>query len=282
MRRRRQKNPLLKRIILISIGVHIAVLPVLAHFNAFQKIQKGLVQVQMVVLAPPDREPPKPEEKQKKTATKQTPTAKKNANATAHHHTGPIRIAKNSPHIAVANGNGTGEEEAGTAVQGDAGQGKLPTPGADKGTTTPKSDNGGGGGGTVVKPAPMPDPKPTPPTPTAVATKPPVSTPVTTPVPVAPSRQAVFTEASPIGEQPTPDIPDDLRTEALDKTFVAECMVSSEGAVKEIKTTQSTGNDELDRRAIQAAKRWKFKPATRDGVPTESRVRLHIQFQVSA
>ena len=55
MRRRRQKNPLLMRIIVISVAVHIVALPVLAHFGAFKKIQEHFVEAKIVVLPPPDR-----------------------------------------------------------------------------------------------------------------------------------------------------------------------------------------------------------------------------------
>lgn len=276
MRRRRQKNPLLKRIVLISIGVHILLLPVLAHFNAFQKIQKGLVQVQMVVLPAPEREVSKPEEKQKKTTPRPTQSARKSS-ASSHAHQGPIRIAKNSPHIAVASGNGAEGDETDTAVQGTGTQGVLPTPGAEKGQPSTKGD--ANPLPIVVKPAPLPEPKLIPVTPTPQPIKPTLperGVPVTS-LPKAP----LFTEATPQGEQPTPDIPDELRAEALDKTFVAECVVSTEGKTSGIRMTQSTGNDELDRRALQAARKWRFKPATRDGMPIESRVRLHIQFQVN-
>lgn len=278
MRRRRQKNPLLKRIILISVGVHILVLPVLAHFNAFQKIQKGLVQVQMVVLPPPDHVQAKAEEKLKQAPQKRTQSAR-SANRGSHAHQGPIRIAKNSPHIAVASGSGSEEGDEGTAVQGNGGQGVVPPNTGEKGQATNKAE---GNPLPVVKPAPAPEPKPTPqPTPpTPQPVKPPMPVPPT-PVPVPSVKEAVFTEATPIGEQPDLNIPEELRTEALDKTFVAECVVTAEGKTTEIKRTQSTGNEELDRRAMQAAMRWRFKPATKDGVAVESRVRLHIQFQVN-
>lgn len=101
-------------------------------------------------------------------------------------------------------------------------------------------------------------------------------------VPVAtPPKEQVFTEAVAIGEQPALEIPDELRSEALDKTLITECVVSSEGVVKDVKVIQSTGLGALDRRGTQAARKWKFRPATRDGLPIESRVRLHIEFQVN-
>ena len=58
-------------------------------------------------------------------------------------------------------------------------------------------------------------------------------------------------------------------------------VVGPDGMPIRVTVSQSTGNNELDRIALDAAKQWRFKPATRDGQPVESRVRLHIEFQVS-
>ena len=70
-------------------------------------------------------------------------------------------------------------------------------------------------------------------------------------------------------------------TAALDKTVVVEITVDAAGNSTDVKLAQPTGNDELDKLAVDTARKWKFKPATRDGQPVESRVRLHIEFQVS-
>ena len=274
MRRRRQKNPLLKRIITISVAIHIVALPILAHFNAFKSIQKSLAQVQMVVLtAPPDREMPKPEAKQKKVAVKSV--AKKSSASAPRQNRGAIKIASNSPHVAVAQG-GEGEGGDATVVQGAGQQGALPVNGAKVGGGESPSVQA------TVKPVPVGEPKPI--TPVEVKpVQPNVAPPKTVAaVPVAtPPKEQVFTEAIAIGEQPALEIPDELRSEALDKTLITECIVSSEGVVKDVKVIQSTGLDALDRRGTQAARKWKFRPATRDGLPIESRVRLHIEFQVN-
>lgn len=274
MRRRRQKNPLLRRIVIISVAIHLIALPILAHFNAFKSIQKSFTQVQMVVLAPPpDAVAPKPEAREKKVAAKSS--AKKSVSSSQQRR-GAIKIAANSPHVAVATGGTDDGDDGGTVTQGAGGQGAPPV-----------NDGKAGGGVPVapsppVKPAPVPEPKPAPPI--DVKPAPPVKPtpkPIETVAPPAVKKEPVFTEAIAIGEQPALDIPEDLRTEALDKTFVAECTVSAEGAITEVSVVQKTGVDALDKRAAQAARKWRFKPATRDGQPIESRVRLHIEFQVN-
>ena len=42
----------------------------------------------------------------------------------------------------------------------------------------------------------------------------------------------------------------------------------------------STGNPVLDARALEAAKHWKFRPATRNGVPVASTVKFEIEYAV--
>ena len=62
--------------------------------------------------------------------------------------------------------------------------------------------------------------------------------------------------------------------------MVAEFTVGKDGAPAQVQIVRSSGNPELDRLALDTARKWRFKPATRDGQPIESVVRLHIQFQV--
>jgi protein TonB len=88
-----------------------------------------------------------------------------------------------------------------------------------------------------------------------------------------------FIECEPTA-QPQPVIPDDLRSEELSKDFVAELQVGEDGIPTSVKTVQSTGIDELDRLALDAARKWRFTPATLGGVPTAQTVRITMQFRV--
>ena len=56
-------------------------------------------------------------------------------------------------------------------------------------------------------------------------------------------------------------------------------VVDAEGNVGEPKVEKSLGYG-LDEKAIEAVKTWKFKPATRNGVPTPVRVRAEVNFQL--
>ncbi len=272
-RRRRQKGtPLLAKILGISILAHIIALPIVAHFGVFEKVERHFTDVQMVTLPPPaPEEKPKAQPKAEKKTPKAPAVRRGNAN-----HPARSQAVKSSnlsqPKVVAAAGNGAnggGDGDGGTV---DA--------------------NGSGKAGAIPTEAPTPAPNPTPatePTPTAptpnVAPTPaptprptPIPTPVPTPVPT-PRPAPVFVEATPT-QTPQPIVPDALRSDALDKTAVVEIRVGATGAPELVTVTTSAGNSDLDALALDAARKWRFKPATRDGVPIASVVRLHIEFQV--
>ncbi len=274
MRRRRQKNPLLGRILLVSIAVHIVLLPILAYFGAFKKLKEHFVEARIVMLPPPVREKEKPIVKKEERKAPKTRVAR-SGKATPNHD-----VVHSNPHqakIALAPASGPGDGPG--TQQGDLKPGDVPTDPGPKKTDTVKTEPD----------KPVEPVKPVVPE-TKVPDKPVVQNPVKLPdkprvpvetVPVTP-KQPLYTAAQPVSDtQPKPSIPDDLRNEALDKTFIAEFTVGEDGAPMEVRAVQSTGNDELDRRALDAAKKWRFKPATRDGQPVVGKVRLFIEFQVS-
>jgi protein TonB len=272
MRRRRQKNPLLMRILGISILVHIVALPILAHFGAFKKIQREFIETRMVVLPPPPSEKERPEvKKPQRVAHKLAPRVRREATTTHHTQQAAHRSNLNQPKV-VASAGSAGSDANGPTVDanGTGAAGQLPTQKADTTPPTVKTD-------TPPKPQPMPPPKIEAPK-IAQNTAPQGEAPPA-PKPESPKPPA-YTDAVPTNT-PQPAIPDDLRADALDKTFVAEFTVGPDGTPTEVQVAQSTGSEELDRIALDTAKQWRFKPATRDGQPIESRVRLHIEFQVS-
>src|SRR5258706_13322037 len=86
-RRRHQKNPLLARIIFVSIVFHVIALPVLAHFGAFKKLQEQFVALNVTVVPPP----PLPEEKRQeakkpKAEHRQASAGKRSSSSAAHPH----------------------------------------------------------------------------------------------------------------------------------------------------------------------------------------------------
>jgi protein TonB len=262
---RRRKNPLLGRILLVSAAVHVVALPVLAYFGAFKKIQASMVHSVVEVVpapAPPEKEPP-PEEKkpEKEPEEKKAPAGEEKSQSNL-----------NQPKVAAASGAPGSGDAAGPTVnpQGTGQAGQVPTP-------TAKTDGGTGGTQPPVTKVETP----------SVAVAAPKANPSSEPVtekPVAKSELVkphvpVLASAEPLA-QPLPEVPDDLRAEALDKSVVVTVVVSPEGKANELTVTSSSGTAELDDLAVKAVKRWTFRPATRDGEPVAGKVRVHVRFKV--
>lgn len=267
MSRRRKKNPLLGRILLISVIVHVIALPILAHFGAFKKIQQSLMQTQMVVLPPPEQEKAKDEVKKPKQVAQKTKAPAKTASNSSQKNNAP-KSNLNQPKVVASN-----------SVAGSDGGGGEPTVdpnGSGKAGQLPTVKNDGGEGGTPkTDTTPKTEPKIEPKTEPKVEPK---TEPKAEPK-VEPKKEPVYADVQTLSS-PEPVIPDDLRTEALEKVFVAEFRVGADGVPKSVKTAQSTGIPELDDIALAAARKWRFRPATKDGEPIEQTVRLRIEFKV--
>ncbi len=274
MRRRHQKNPLLMRIIGISILFHIIALPILAHFGALKKIQAQFAGPQIVFVPPPP--PPETEKHEAKKVVKQRQAAPRSTHAQARAGAAQRKANLNTPHVIdVARSGDTGP----AVEQGTLDPGVKPTEKSAAQPVEPEKPVG------TVKPVEKPVEKPLekPVEPVERPAKP-IEKPVETIKPIEPVRPAapVYTAAEPMGgAQPMPSIPDDLRSEALNKICVVEFLVAPDGRPASVRIATSTNVQQLDQLALDAARRWRFRPATRDGQPVEGRVRLHIEFQVS-
>jgi protein TonB len=58
-------------------------------------------------------------------------------------------------------------------------------------------------------------------------------------------------------------------------------LVDAEGKTKTIQVNLSSGNDALDRAAIDTVTRWRFSPARYGDHPIESWVRIPIDFRLT-
>ncbi|HTQ11812.1 MAG TPA: TonB family protein [Fimbriimonadaceae bacterium] len=260
-RRRRKGNKLLARILLISVAVHVIAVPILAKYGAFDKIRREFVTNTVTVIPPPPPDTEKPVEKK-------VEQKKQLARARGSSHASRAQARSNAPHppVVASNAAPTGQGDNGptinpngTGTPGVVPKGTGPTGLAtNPGTTKPATEP-------VATPATTPAVKP--------ATKPDVKpAPVQPHVPVIVTAEAVY--------QPQPQVPDDLRADALDKTCVVEISVGADGDPASVKIDTSCGIDELDQIALDAARKWRFKPATADGSPIPSIVRLHVEFKV--
>ncbi len=258
MSRRRKKNPLLTRIIVISLAAHVIAVPILAHYGAFDKMKKSFGTATVVMLDQQKKvvQPPPPV---KKKAVPQAQTANRNQNK------GQSPARTDLTKVAVddsGGGNGPdvpqGTRTGGTPPPGtNLNPNKGPDTNDTKATTPPP-----------VKPLDKP-PAP-PPTPPVKPVEPTVTKPKHVPV---------YTEVEPV-YQPEPAIPDDLRSEPLDKTAVIEVTIEADGSIATAALAQGTGLKELDDIAMKTAKTWRFKPATADGEAVSGKLRLRIEFKV--
>jgi protein TonB len=58
-------------------------------------------------------------------------------------------------------------------------------------------------------------------------------------------------------------------------------LVDERGRPTEVEVLQSSGFARLDQAALDAIKRWRFKPAVRDGQPVPSWTRVSVKFQLT-
>ena len=71
-----------------------------------------------------------------------------------------------------------------------------------------------------------------------------------------------------------------LRVAALEGRVILAVLVHADGTVGQVKVEATSGIVILDAAALKAAEAWRFQPATRDGVPTESWAIIPVRFVV--
>ncbi|WP_271409205.1 energy transducer TonB [Pseudomonas sp. Q1-7] len=63
---------------------------------------------------------------------------------------------------------------------------------------------------------------------------------------------------------------------------LVEVRLDAQGLLQGIRLLRSSGVESLDRSALDAVAAWRFRPETRNGRPVASRVRIPIEFALSA
>jgi protein TonB len=79
---------------------------------------------------------------------------------------------------------------------------------------------------------------------------------------------------------PPPDYPLTLKREGT-AGLVAVSVVIDETGVVTSATVAKSSNSGFDEAAMDAVKKWKFKPAQKDGVPVKMKVTIPIRFSIS-
>jgi protein TonB len=74
-----------------------------------------------------------------------------------------------------------------------------------------------------------------------------------------------------------PAYPGELRREGVSGVVMVKCQIDSQGNVTDTEVEKST-NPAFERPAMEAVRRWKFKPAKQDGQPVAIKVSIPIKF----
>jgi TonB family protein len=123
-----------------------------------------------------------------------------------------------------------------------------------------------------AKPEPAkPEPaKPEPPAPEPAKPEPPKPEP---PKPKGPTKEAEAVNTI------KPEIPDDLKKGEYRSFVRVKVEIDPDGSFTPILRT-SSGNMEIDRRVLDSLKRWRWKPALKDGIPVKSTQLFKFEFLV--
>ncbi|UIJ45647.1 TonB family protein [Sphingomonas cannabina] len=78
-----------------------------------------------------------------------------------------------------------------------------------------------------------------------------------------------------------PDYPADMRRAGLEGQVVVKVLVGTNGRVKAIELVSSPHDSFFQATRRQALSRWRFKPATRDGIPFESWRTMRLGFHLT-
>jgi len=77
--------------------------------------------------------------------------------------------------------------------------------------------------------------------------------------------------------KPDPEYSPEARRQGLEGSVTLSIIIDAQGNVSDARETSQPLGGGLDQKAIDGVKRWRFNPATRDGVP----VPVHVMVQVS-
>lgn len=78
---------------------------------------------------------------------------------------------------------------------------------------------------------------------------------------------------------PQPKYPAKLRKAGVTGTVLVWVSVDEKGRPFDLAIKKSSDNDDLDRAALEGIKKWKFKPAMKDGAPVTVRIDVQVNFR---
>ena len=122
-----------------------------------------------------------------------------------------------------------------------------------------------------TRPEPQPQPKPQPE---------PKPKPIPQPQPEPKLEPAGLTQDAQPSNQVNSDIPDELKTGEYKSHVRVKVDIQADGSF-EASLLTSSGSTEIDRRVLEALKRWRWKPALENGKPVRSTQRFRFNFEVN-
>ncbi len=260
MRRRREKNTLLPKMIGLAVIINAILLPILAQMGVFKNIGgQKLTPIEIIKLPPPEKRPAPP----KKTAKKATPKPKAAGHKTAARPAASRHAPSGPPPVRVV--------AQGPAAGGSGGGGDAGITGSGSGPTPP------------LPPAPPPPVSPPPPPPAPAPASPPAPPPAPKPLPPPPpaSPPAPVQADAVLVSQPKPVLPDDVNFDDIHSNFFALFTIRADGST-DVKMVSSTGDSRVDQIVLDTARQWKFRPATLGGKPVLSYERLEVEVYLSS
>jgi protein TonB len=96
---------------------------------------------------------------------------------------------------------------------------------------------------------------------------------VSSPRPKGPTRDAEATETV------DPEIPDSLKRADFRSFVRVRVEVEPDGRFTPV-IRSGSGNADIDRRVLEALRKWRWKPALRDGVPVRTTQLFKFEFEV--
>ncbi|HRN62722.1 MAG TPA: energy transducer TonB, partial [Luteimonas sp.] len=111
----------------------------------------------------------------------------------------------------------------------------------------------------------------------------PVATPAPPPAPPAPPQATPDIGASvdiSSKNMNPPQYPPAAARAGIEGTVVLIIDVDANGNVTDVAVEKSSRNRDLDRAAMQAARRWSFRPSIVNGQPAAGRVRVPVDFRL--
>jgi TonB family protein len=95
-----------------------------------------------------------------------------------------------------------------------------------------------------------------------------------------PPRERENGTAAQLRYAPTPKIPANLRSDSANGTVRVRFTIKSDSSTTVEMISSSIGNTQIDQVILDTLRRWKWKPATKDGKPVESTVNQTISVEI--